>query len=152
MSLADEIKAKIELEDRERNRKISALKKLDAGALVAMIPGLESTLETVLREESSFKDLNAGFLSSGTNDCAETKRILAELSAQNQGKNKEERDAWLIRQRKTSPELKAAIDRQKTVAFDLGNNQISIEMARKRLDNVLKVITLRTAQIRFLTS
>ena len=152
MSLADEVKAKIELEDKERTRKIAALKKLDCGDLVKRIPDLENKLETVLREESSFKDLNAGFLSSGTSDCAETKRILAELATQAEGKNKEERDAWLIRQRKANTELSGVIDRQKTVAFELSNNQISVEMARKRLDNVLKVISLRTAQIRFLTS
>ncbi|KKL73535.1 hypothetical protein LCGC14_2073900, partial [marine sediment metagenome] len=74
------------------------------------------------------------------------------LAVQVEGKNKEERDAWLIRQRKENTELVGIINRQKTVAFELGNLQISIEIARKKLDNILKVLSLRTAQIKFLTT
>ena len=151
-SIIDEVKEKLELEEKERNRKIQALKTLGTGGLVAIIPGLEDKLETALREESSFKDLNAGFLSSGINDCSETKRLLAELAIQAEGKNKEERDAWLTRQRTENTELANILNRQKTVAFDLNNIQIAIEMSRKRLDNVLKVLSLRTAQIKFLTT
>ncbi len=152
MTLADEVKAKIALEEKERNRKIAALKKLATGDLVSIIPELENKLEAALREESTFRDLNAGFLSSGINDCSETKRLLAELAVRAEGKNKEERDAWLTRQRTENTELTAIIGRQKSTAFDLNNLQTTIEMARKRLDNVLKVLSLRTAQIKFLTS
>ena len=151
-SIIDEVKEKLELEEKDRDRKIRALKKLDTHDLVAMIPVLEDKLETALREESSFKDLNAGFLSSGINDCSETKRMLAELAVQAEGKNKEERDAWLTRQRTDNAELVGVLNRQRTVAFELNNIQIAIEMARKRLDNVLRVLSLRTAQIKFLTS
>lgn len=152
MSQVEELQAKMVLEEKERNRKIAALKKLDTHALIARLPELEDKLEAVLREENTFRDLNTGFLSSGTSDCSETKRILAELAVIAEGKNKEERDAWLIRQRKTDTFLEGAINRQQTVAFELSNLQTSAEMARKRLDNVLRVLSLRTAQIKFLTS
>jgi len=152
VSQVEELQAKIAIEEKERNRKIVALKTLDTHALVLMLPGLEDKLEAVLREENTFRDLNAGFLSSGTSDCSETKRLLAELAVQTEGKNKEERDAWLVRQRKDNTELAGIIGRQKSVAFELNNLQTSIEMARKRLDNILKVLSLRTAQIKFLTT
>ncbi len=152
MSQAEEFKEKIAIEEKERNRKIAALKKLDTSGLVAMIPDLEDKLEAVLREENTFRDLNTGFLSSGTSDCSETKRLLAELAVQAEGKNKEERDAWLTLQRKSNAELDGAIKRQQAVAFELNNLQTGIEMARKRLDNILRVLSLRTAQIKFLTS
>ncbi len=152
MSLVDEVKEKLELEERERNRKISALKRLSTVGLVKQLPDLEDKLETALREENSFRDLNAGFLSSGTSDCSETKRLLAELAVRAEGKNKEERDAWLIWQRTDHAELPDVISRQKTVAFELNNLQTSIEMARRRLEGVTKVLLLKTAQIKFLSS
>lgn len=139
------------------NVKVAMLKALDTKKLVEMIPELESNYETALKEEASFKNLNAGYLSSGINDCAEVKRILAELivneplGASGKKMLTAERDAWLIQERTNNKDLSAAINRQYSVAFGLENNKIAIEMAKKKLEDVHKILSLKTAQIQFLT-
>ena len=59
------------------NMKAQALKELNTKELVTRIEDLEHKLEESMREEASFRHLNTGYLGS---DCAEAKRILAELS------------------------------------------------------------------------
>lgn len=157
----EELKEKLALEEENRNRKIKALKDLDTKPLIDQLIDLEDKLEAALREEASYKNLNSGFLSSGTSDCAEVKRMIAVLTVQGptgptfpDGKVKNtaaERDAWLVLQRTENEELHAAINRQWGVAFELDNCRIAIDMAKKRLENVHKVLSLRTAQIQFLT-
>ena len=155
MSDQEDLKTKLALEDANRNKKIRALKELDTKRLVDLLPDLEEKLEAALREEASFRNLNVGFLSSGISDCAETKRITAELAIQGKPGDKkptvEETKNWLILQRTENDELSRALVRQNDVAFELENMRISIEMAKKRLENIHKVLSLRTAQIEFLT-
>lgn len=133
--------------------KIETLNRLDTKRLVNMLPELEEKLEAALREEAAFKDLNAGFIASGTNDCAEVKRILADLTWRCPVKDKTtapEREAWLVLQRTENEELVAVINRQKTTAFGLENIRVNVEMTKKRLENIHRVLALRTAQIEFL--
>lgn len=156
-SLAEEVKEKIDLEKKHLAYKGAILKGLDTKKLVEMIPDLEKTYETALREEAAFKNLGAGYLSSGTSDCAEVKKIIAELIINEpvgpSGKKMTtvERDAWLIQERTKNKDLSAAINRQGTVSFGLENNKITVEMAKKRLENIHRVLSLKTAQIQFLT-
>lgn len=155
MTQAEELKTKLALEEKQRNKKIQALKALNTKGLIDLLPDLEEKLEAALREEASFRDLNAGFVSSGVSDCAEVKRMTAELATQGPGDDKkhtvEELKSWLTLQRTENEELANALGRQKDVAFQLENIRINIEMAKKRLENIHKVLTLRTAQIEFLT-
>ena len=144
-------------EDLNRNKKIRALKELDTKRLVDLLPDLEEKLEATLREEASSRNLNVGYLSSGISDCAEVKRISAELAIKGMLREDlkkptvEETKNWLILQRTENDELSRALVRQNDVAFELENMRISIEMAKKRLENIHKVLALRTAQIEFLT-
>ena len=136
-------------------KKAEALRALDTKQLIEMLPVYENKLEYALKEENEFRNTNIGFLSS-SGDCAEVKRILAELTVKGPPVTEKkmtvaERDAWLVLQRKANQELVTAINRQQTVVFGLENIRISIEMAKKRLENVHKILALRTAQIQFLT-
>lgn len=149
--LAEELKAKLALEDRNRNRKIQALKELDTLKLINMLPELQDKLEAVLREEASFRNLNIGFLASGDRDCAEAKRISAELTLTAISGTAKDKEAWLTKQRTENDELARAIARQHDVGFNLENMRIDIEMSKKKLENVHKILALRTAQIQFLT-
>jgi len=150
--LAEQVKAKLALEDENLSHKIQALKDLNTKALIEQIITTEQALDTALREEHTFKDLNAGFLSSVGSDCAEVKRLLAELSLSPKEAKMTavEMAAWLITQRTKNTELTHAIGRQRSVTFQLGNLQINIEQFRRRLDGLHGVLHLRTAQVRFL--
>ena len=158
MTLAEELKEKLALEEKYRNKKIQALKNLDTKGLIKMLPELELALEQALRNEVNFRNLNIGYCSSSTSDCAEVKRISAELAIKGMLREDlkkptvEETKNWLILQRTENDELSRALTRQNDVTFELENNRISIEMAKKRLENIHKVLALRTAQIAFLTS
>ncbi len=175
------------------DQKVEVLKGLKTRELIDKLHEYEDVLDTALREEASFKDLNYGYLS-GTGDCAEVKRISAELlvkvpetieiekpltKAEKSAWLKEQlkldpkfpgtakdapetatsskplaetgKKAWLERQRTDDQELLAAIARQQTVSFNLDNFRINIEMAKKRLEGLRAVISLKTAQLRFLS-
>lgn len=143
------------MNDRE---KLELLRKQDTKTLIPKIALYEDKLEEALREEASLKNLNYGYLASGTNDCQEVKRILAELSAkipeQENGKKltAADKEAWLIRQRKENDELCASINRQKNVAFQIESAQINAEMAKKRLEGIKAVLAIKTSQFNFLAS
>lgn len=150
MTMADELRAKLALEDENRNRKIQALKGLDTKKIIDLIPELEDKFEKSLREEASFRNLNIGYLATSDRDCAEVKRITAELSVEAPDGNVKEKEAWLTRQRTENAELSGAINRQREVAFTIENMRIDAEMAKKKLENIHKVLALKTAQIEFL--
>ena len=65
----------------EIETKLKILKGIDTKELIANIYRYEGDLETALREDASFKNLNHGYLSSGHGDCQAVKSILAELAA-----------------------------------------------------------------------
>ncbi len=140
----------------EIREKVEILKRLDTKALVEKLHQYENELETALREAASFKDLNRGYLSS-TGDCQETKKLLAELSAQAPEANEAgkkmtqaDKEVWLQRQRTDNLELAAAVAKQKDTAFILENNEIKADMARRRLAGATAVLALKTQQIAFL--
>ena len=143
----------------ETKQKLEILRKLDTKSLIDKIHQYEDELETAMRDDASYKDLNYEYLASGTNDCQAIKIILAELLAQAPETNEEgkkltvaDKEAWLTRQRKENDELSGAINRQKNTAFNADNNQITIEMAKKRLESAKAVLKLKTEQIAFLGS
>ena len=147
--MAEELKAKLAQEDAIRANRIKILKSLDTKAILEQIPQLEDNLERALREDSSFRNLNAGYLASQGSDCSEVKKLMAALSPQ--GKNAGEREAWLTQQRTLDIDIIGAIQHQLTVAYELENHRIAIEMARRRLESMRTVLALKTAQIEFLT-
>lgn len=137
--------------------KIEVMKSRGSRALIERLHEYENALESAMRENASFKDLNRSYLGSG--DCQEVKRILGELSVQapetnDTGKKTTvaDREAWLLRQRTENEELAGAINKQKNVSFVIENNEISIEMAKKRLDGTRAVLALITQQLAFLAS
>jgi len=143
----------------EINDKVKILKSLDTKGLIARIQQYEDDLEHALREQASFKDINREYLTSGmSTDCQEVKRILAELATQGPPRESgkkltvAEREVWLQKQRTENDELAAAINKQKSISFLLENNEINIEMARRRLEGTRALLALRTGQINFLAS
>jgi len=143
-------------------QKLAVLKSLNTKALVESLPKLEEEFDRTLRDDASFRNLNYGYLASTGSDCAEVKRIMAELIIQapetwadgeKAGKRltAPEKEAWLIKQREGNRGLANAIKRQIDVSFILDNNRIAIEMAKKRLESAKVVLGLKTAQIKFLS-
>ena len=148
----------MEIED-----KLKILKSRDTKALVTKLHEYEDALEKALTDEAVFKSLNQGYLSS-TGDCREVKRIMAELSVLAPETRADgdsttakkltvaDKEEWLVRQRKENKELSEAIDKQRQTAFVLEQQQINVEMARRRLEGIRSVIALKTQQIAFLAS
>lgn len=136
--------------------KATVLQSLDTKRLIDQLHELEAKLEQSLIEDLSFRNMNSQYMSTIGSDCAEVKRILADLRLNAPSKEDskkmtvDEREAWLIGQRSISP-LSDAIEAQEQLVFVAETNRISIEMARKRLDDIRSVLALKTAQIRFLT-
>lgn len=149
--LAQQVREKIALEDENRNRKTAALKSLRVKELIEQMIVLEDELEKATREEITYRDLNSMYLASSGSDCSEVKSIIAQITGLAEGKNKEERDAWLVKARKNNDELKDAIERQRQVNFTHSNLIINIESKKRKLEGIRAVLYLRTAQIRFLT-
>ncbi len=139
----------------EIEEKIKILKSLDTKNLIAKIQQYENELEAALRETASFKDLNRGYLSS-TGDCQEVKQLLAEIRAQTPATNEAgkkftlaDKEDWLQKQRTDNQELAAAIAKQKDTAFLLENNEIKVDIARRRLASAIAVLALKTQQVAF---
>lgn len=148
--------------------KSEALKALGTKEIIDKITAREDELEKLLKSEAKLKADNAGYLASSGSDCQTVKGMLAELAPQapenivlqfnadgSEAKTKKatlaDRDAWLIRQRKENLELAAAISKQADVAFQLESTRVDIEMAKKRYESLRAVLSLKTAQIEFLT-
>jgi len=137
--------------------KVSYLKALKTKKLVEEdIPKAFGELEAALHAENSFRDFNYSAIASGTNDCQEVKGLLADLvfkvpvGPNNKPMTVPQREAWLILQRKKDP-IANAITNQQNVLFNLENMRISAEMAKKRLEGLKAVLSLKIAQIRFLS-
>ncbi len=141
----------------EIDEKLKILKSLDTKDLIAKIHQYEDELEKALAGQADFKSQNHQFLGSG--DCQEIKRILAELAAHAPETNEAgkkmtlaDKEVWLQKQRTENKELSEAIQKQRMVAFLIGDHEIKVEMARRRLVGATALLTLRTAQINFLAS
>jgi len=141
----------------EIEEKIRILKSLGTKALIAKLSQYEDELQELMAEEAMFKNQSHGYLGSG--DCQEAKRILAELATQAPSTNEAgkkttiaDREAWLQKQRTENKELNEAIAKQQQVAFLVGNHEIKVEMARRRLTSAIAVLALKTQQLAFLAS
>ena len=141
----------------EIDEKLKILKSLDTKDLIAKIHQYEDEFAKALAEQADFKSQNHQFLGSG--DCQEIKRILAELAAHAPETNEAgkkmtlaDKEVWLQKQRTENKELSEAIQKQRMVAFLIGDHEIKVEMARRRLVGATALLTLRTAQINFLAS
>ena len=140
--------------------KINFLKSLGTKEVIQKIHRLENDLDAALREETNFKNLNAGYLANYGSDCAEVDRLLSELSFKCPdlvpGTEKKmtapDRTAWLKTQRTENKDVDAAINRQHSGTFQLDNLKTDIEIAKKKLDSMRAILGLKTAQIQFLTS
>lgn len=153
--LAEAVKEKLaiqELQAEERTRRMNILKSMDTRTISEQLPQLEAKLEIILKEELLFKKDSQGFLASSGQDCAEVKRLLAELSVKAEGKTVAEREAWLTRQRTENVQLAAAISRQAQIAFRLEDLRIQEEAIRVQMTNIRAILELKTAQIQFLAS
>jgi hypothetical protein len=135
--------------------KIKILKSIDTKSLIEKLHQSEDALEKAMIDEAKFKAENHSFLGSG--DCQEVKKILAELNVQAPETNGASRkmtiadkEAWLLRQRTENKELSDAINKQRSVSFVYDDHQIKIEIAKRRLNSVMAILTLKTAQINFL--
>lgn len=133
--------------------KTRVLKDLDTKSLTSRMYQLENDLEQALSEEAKFKHDNASYLSSYSSDCKAVDEIMAGLRPPAElGKlTVDQRKSWLTEQRTENPELKQAIEKQQDVAFQNENNRIKVDMLVKRLEGVHAVLSLKTAQIKFLT-
>ena len=138
--------------------KKALLKQLETKELIIRIETAEQEYEQCLRTEAMYKEQQYGFLCSGINDCQEVKSRLAVLAAQAPADDKGKAmsaakvDAWLTQQRKDDPELAKLIYGQRDTAFNMENNRIRIEIAKRKLERLRAVLELKIAQIRFLTS
>lgn len=148
---------KVQIQDPKTREKVVILQSLDTKSLVEKLHKYEDEMEMALREEASFRNLNHEYLASGTGDCQEVKRILAELSARGPESNPEgkkltiaDRENWLVKQRTENKELSGAINRQREVSFLVDNHQIKAEMAKRRLEGIKGILSLKTQQIAFL--
>ena len=159
LEIEERLKQKLAQEEASR-KKWEAIFLQKTGATLALIPDLEAGLEKAMRAEASFRDLNYGYVG-GAGDCAEVKQLMAEVRfaptddpiiKRGDGTKLTEsaKEAWLTLQRTKNPAIANAIARQKVVAFELENLHISVEMAKRKLDNVRSVLALRTAQANFL--
>lgn len=138
--------------------KVKVLNMLDTKRLVENLHKYEEELQKAMVDQADFKGANHGYLS-GSGDCQEVKKILAELAVQAPDKNDDgkkttqaDKDAWLIRQRNDNKDLNDAITRQLEVVFLLNDHEIKVEMAKRRLNGATAVLALRTQQIAFLAS
>jgi len=140
----------MEIED-----KLRILKSLDTKSLITKIRQYEDELQKTLTEEADFKAQNRDYLGSG--DCQKVKEILATLAIQAPETNEAgkkmtiaDKETWLQKQRTENQELSGAIAKQRQVSFLIGDHQIKVEMARRRLAGATAVLVLKTAQINFL--
>ncbi len=158
--MADEQSEQERILDRITTAKANSLRQLGTKEIVDKIAAREHELETLLKAEAKLKADNPGYLSSSGSDCAAVKQLLAELAAQAPAKLPDsekkltvaDRDAWLTRQRIENIELAAAIARQGDVAWQLETMRVDIDMAKKRYESLRQVLSLKIAQIEFLTT
>lgn len=108
-------------------------------------------------EDAKYRSENVPFLASYGDDCREVKSILADLLLDGPPLGPEDKkftaaqtDAWLRKQRTENKQLADAIQKQLTVTFVTENNRIAIDMCKKKLESLSKLMALRTAQIEFL--
>jgi len=138
-------------------RRLELLAKLDTKKLIERMHQLEDSLFTLLMDQANYYAEHADDLARGGNDSPAIKVLEAELLWQcpeaKEGKKLTvaEKEAWLLQQRKGNKALAEAVERQKQASFQLDSNQATVEVVKQEMQGVRAVITLKTAQINFLS-
>ena len=136
--------------------KMDILGALNTKNLLSQLWLNHEALESISKQDAQYRSENVRFLASYGDDCTEVKAILADLAleppvdAEGKKLTVNKLDAWIRQQRINNPALAKAIETQNKVTFQCENNRINLEMAKKRLESLKAVISLRTAQIEFL--
>ena len=133
------------------------LANLDTRTLVDQLHSHEATLTKLMDEEQKFKANNRGFMAAWNEDCSEVKTKLAQLWADvpaikgDGGKaTQADKEAWLRSQRTENKELAGMISKQGQVLAGLEGFRIDIDSVKRKIEAILAVIRLKTAQIEFL--
>ena len=129
----------------ETKQKLEILRKLDTKSLIDKIHQYEDDIETAMRDDASFKDLNYEYLASGTNDCQAIKIILAELLAQapettevEKPLTKVEKSTWLKEQLKLNSDFSGSVDdapKTAIVVKNLTENDKKAWLEQQRKEN-----------------
>jgi hypothetical protein len=135
--------------------KIEFLKSLGTAKLFQDIQTQENLVEQFLKTDAAYRHDNSPYLASYTDDCSKVKDLLAELEPPYTAEGKKmtvaQAETWYRKQRSGDTNLMAAIKNQNGVTFQVENNRILIEMAKKRLESLKSLLALRIAQIEFLS-
>jgi len=141
----------------QMQKRIDILKELATKALQARLKQLEDELFSGLMGQATTYYENYDYTSSRGGDCARVKEIEAELLPQCPELNQEgkkltmaDKEAWLVRQRVGNADLKAAIQKQKEMAFQLESAEITAKITKEQLLSARAALALKTAQINFL--
>ena len=141
----------------QMQKRIDILKELATKALQARLKQLEDELFSGLMGQATTYYENYDYTSSRGGDCARVKEIEAELLPQCPEFNQEgkkltmaDKEAWLVRQRVGNADLKAAIQKQKEMAFQLESAEITAKITKEQLLSARAALALKTAQINFL--
>ena len=147
----EQLRSKMSILDKQK-----ILSKMNTADLLVRLQKSEDELEKALREQASFRNLNAPFLANYGDDCAQVKEIISMLEPPEEINGKKttvaQRDAWIARQRIDNDNLHNTIGRQNCHSFTADNLKIAIEIARTKMENTRKVLELRAAQCEFLAS
>lgn len=136
--------------------------------LVEQLPNLLKDLETKMMDAAAHRQANADFIAAVGADCRAVKDYMATLrppeekligvdpttTPPSKGEwkktTKEDKEAWLSRQRSEDSNLLALIKKQGTVYFVIEADKVAIEIAGERLANARIVLSLKAAQLNFL--
>ncbi len=139
--------------------KMNILQKLDTIPLIDQVHKQEEAITKLMQDEAKFKADNRGYIAGTNEDCTVVKNKLAELWVQSDGMltsdgakkaTQTDREAWLRKQRVEDKELAGLILKQIQVQAGLDGFKIELETAKRKLDNTIAVLRLKTAQIEFL--
>jgi hypothetical protein len=138
--------------------KSDILEKLNTKNLTDQLLEQMSNLSKSLEAESKFKIENRGFLASANDDCQEVKGKLAELylecppiNANGAKSTASDKEAWLRQQRTANKNLAALITKQTQVLAGMEDFRIKTENISRKIEAILAIIRLKTAQIEFLS-
>lgn len=132
--------------------KVAWLKTLDTKKLQLDLDTALGILSASLASEIAFRRDNGAYIGSLSNDCRTVQAIEAELMSRAEGKNAEQRKAWVEAQRKIpDSEIVKALAIQTKVTFDYENIRANVEMAKHKIEALETIIRLKTAQINLLS-
>jgi hypothetical protein len=128
--------------------KQALLKAMDTKKLVDSLPVLLQEYQQKLLDEAQHRSHKTAL-------AKELKEKLAfltppEKDADGKKTTVPDREKWLEQQKSENPEIKALIEKQLTADFITEADHIAAEMSLQRLQNARIVLSLKTAQIRFL--